>query len=521
MTQVDTKPKTTESTETFEQKVRAQIEALSYLPTSAAVAMKFLELGRDLDAGPKDYAKVISGDSSLSGKILALANSSWAGVRYKITDVTKAVNLLGLGTVRTLAIAYCATGLHNELRLSAEESKPFWETSLCKAVAAKVFVDALDDKLADEAFVAGLFQDFSLPVLFAVARKEYMKVLQRTDLDACQQLMKERELFRMDHTEVGRMLAQKMELPDLFVDAVAFHHNYDKLEEFIEQKTIAQGIYAASLFPHLTNAWHSHDTDTLRAFLEEHSPSTDIDSYLATVQDELNSVYAFFHDGALPQTQLIELLERTTREVADNTTELVGTVNELMRQAASTGMGMNELLKNQGQLEDKSIRDPLTGVLNRDGFRSYAEKQLAKAARYGAGFAIAYFDIDKFKDINDTLGHNVGDATLTTVVSKITEVLPESCELGRFGGDEFVLLFNDCNESDARQLVDRIVSAVGAADVQNHGNAVTLSISAGMLYVSPSGTRQDFDELVRAGDELMYMAKRAGGNRAEIRTVSA
>ncbi|MCH7872628.1 MAG: diguanylate cyclase, partial [Planctomycetes bacterium] len=413
--------------------------------------------------------------------------------------------------------AYCATGLHNELRLSADESRPFWEASLCKAVAAKVFVQALDQKLADEAFIAGLFHDFSLPILFAVAREEYMKVLQRTDLDTGQQLMKERELFRMDHTEVGRMLAQKMELPDLFVDAVAFHHNYDKLEEFIEQKPIAQGIYVASLFPHLTSAWHSHDPDTPRAFLQEHAPSTDIDSYLATVQKELNALYAFFHDGALPETQLIELLERTTREIADNTTELVGTVNELLRQAASTGMEMNELIKNQGQLEDKSVRDPLTGVLNRDGFRVYAEEQLAKAARYGTGFAIAYFDIDKFKDVNDTFGHDVGDSTLTTVVSKITEVLPEHCELGRLGGDEFILLLHDCNESDARRLVDRIVSTVGAANIQNHGKTASLSLSAGMLYVSHSDTRYEFDELVCACDELMYIAKRAGGNRAEIK----
>ena len=101
----------------MEQKVRERIAALAYLPTSTAVAMKFMELGKDPEADPSSYAKVISSDASLSTKILALANSSWFGVRNKVTKPQVAVNLLGLGTIRTLAISYCLTGLHNDLQL--------------------------------------------------------------------------------------------------------------------------------------------------------------------------------------------------------------------------------------------------------------------------------------------------------------------------------------------------------------------------------------------------------------------
>jgi HD-like signal output (HDOD) protein len=84
--------------ETLHQQLQARIDSLSYLPTAAAVAMKFVELGQNPNAEPGDYAQIIGADSSLSTKLLALANSSWAGVRNQVTTVRMAVNLLGLGT---------------------------------------------------------------------------------------------------------------------------------------------------------------------------------------------------------------------------------------------------------------------------------------------------------------------------------------------------------------------------------------------------------------------------------------
>ncbi|MGB2985436.1 MAG: diguanylate cyclase [Phycisphaerae bacterium] len=519
MPQVTTEAKAASSSDNLEQQIRARIDSLSYLPTTAAVAMKFVELGKNLDAEPSDYAKVISADSSLSSKILALANSSWAGVRNKVTNVKTAVNLLGLGTVRTLAISYCMTGLHNELRLSAEESHMFWESSLCKAVAAKKYASLFDAKLVDEAFVGGLFQDFAIAVMYSTAKEPFLQLLQDPVINVHGQLQKERGLFGMDHAEVGRMLAQKLELPDLYIDAVAFHHNHEKLSEFVEQKVIADAIYIASLFPHMLNVWHRDDADALCAFLKEDALSTDAQEYLAKVQEEFNQVYSFFHEGGAPDTQLTELLECATREVADNTTQLVGTVNELMRQAAATGMAVNELVTQQSVLEEKTTRDQLTGVLNREGFTVEAKELLTKAARYGIGFAVVYLDIDKFKAVNDNFGHEFGDLALTTVVSEITGVVPQHDLIGRMGGDEFVVLLNDCSEKEATQIVKRIIANLAAKTVRKRNHSTQMTLSAGLLYVRPSNQEQPLDAIVNAADKLMYVAKRAGGNQVEGRTI--
>ncbi len=498
----------------LEQQVRARIESMSYLPTTVAVAMKFVELGKDPDADPGEYVKVISSDSSLSTKLLSLANSSWFGVRNRVTRVQVAVNLLGLGTVRTLAISYCITGLHNELRLTAEESRMFWAASLCKAVAAKRYATLRDPKQAEEAFAAGLFQDFAMPVMFAAAKQEVLALVHDTSLDSRARLGKERELFRLDHAELARCVAQKLELPEIFVDAVAFHHNVASLSEFVNKPVIAEAVYVASLFPHVLDGWNRADAEEMKRYLAEHGGANlkSPEAFLEEVQKEFNQLYCYFEQGDPPDTKLVALLEAATKEVADCTTRLVGTVHELLQQAASAGKEVHQLMKNHNALEEAATHDALTGALNREGFTRRATEMVAAAQRYNSTFAVAFLDVDRFKELNDTAGHAQGDAALQSVVDAMKQNLRQADLVGRLGGDEFALLLADCSEESARQAAERILAAVAS-----QGRGVTLS--AGLIWIQPRGHQVPLDKIIQAADALMYEAKRAGGNRLQSRAV--
>ena len=122
----------TELSTNRERYIRGKIDQVSYMPTSVSVAMRFIELGKDPDAGPDEYSRVIQSDASLSSKLLALANSAWFGVRNEVTQISKAVSLLGLANVRAVSISYCVTGLHHELNLGADVTHTYWEAALCK-----------------------------------------------------------------------------------------------------------------------------------------------------------------------------------------------------------------------------------------------------------------------------------------------------------------------------------------------------------------------------------------------------
>jgi diguanylate cyclase (GGDEF)-like protein len=505
----------------LEQQVRAKVDSLSYLPTTAAVAIKFVELGKDPTAEPADYAKVIGGDSSLSSKLLALSNSSWFGVRNKVTNVRMAVNLLGLGTVRKLAISYCMAGLHNELRLSQVESRMFWQTSLCKAVAAQQYAKIMDEKLADDGFAAGLFQDFAIPVMYATAKEKLMTILENAGIDWRAKLDHERSLFHLDHSEIGRILGQKLELPDLFVDIVAFHHSRERLEEFVENEIVAEAAYVAALFPHVYNTWNQSDAQELRSFLQGRlqDKSVSVEQYLEAIQKEYNNLYKFFEDGEPPQMKLQETIEAACKESADNTTQMVGTMNEMMQEAATMGVEVQNVLRQHEELVEKSSRDSLTGALNRETFVQNAQDQLRKAYRYRVPYAVIFMDLDKFKYINDTFGHRMGDRALKRVVEHIQSATREHDLLGRFGGDEFVLLLYECKAEDVEQIMKRVIGNIAADPLGSSKKPIPLTISAGVLTVRPSERQHNLEMLLSIADKKMYEAKKAGGNQYCLRSV--
>jgi two-component system, cell cycle response regulator len=499
----------------FERLIRERIESLAYLPTAVAVAMKLMQLGSNPEAEPSDYAKIISADSSLSAKLLALANSPYFGVRNRITTVRNAVNLLGLGTIRTMTISYCMAGLHNDLRLTRTESRRFWEAALCKAVAARCYAARLEPSLADEAFVAGLFEDLAAPVMYSVAREPYMTILTNRSTDIRAQLETERDLLGLDHTEVGRILAQKLGLPEVFVDTVAFHHNCGRLNELLQHKVTAQAVHVSALFPHILDAWNQGDADELCREIDGGPLAGRLTSseFLQEVQVSVDEYYHYFEQSGGMETRLADLLIQTAREGADHMEHLVRTVHQMMRETASMGVEMSQLIESNTQLKDKVTRDPLTGLLNREGFSTDAERLMEQSARYATGFAVAYFDIDHFKRYNDVYGHQFGDRVLTSVAVCLKEGIREQDLVARLGGDEFALLLGDCEEAEARGRLERILARVASTSVGRLDDKVQPTLSAGLLLVRASSARHSLHSLIEQADQLMYQSKQAGGNR--------
>lgn len=511
------------SPEALERLIRQRVEALSYLPTTAAVAMKFVELGKDPEADPAEYGKVISSDSSLSTKLLALANSSWFGVRNKVTRPNVAVNLLGLGTVRTLAISYCLTGLHNDLKLDAQESLKFWSASLCKAVAAKQFAAHFDSKAGEEAFAAGLFQDFAIPIMYAVEKECFNAMLSDVTISTHAQLERERAMFRLDHAEIGRLVAQKLELPDLFVDGVAFHHNHAQLGEFVEKPALANAMYVGSLFPHVLDKWNRDDAAELRTFVTAQTAGKplEVDAFMAEVQKEFNQLYAYFEGGKTPDLKLAELLEMATKEVADNTTRLMGTVHEMMKEVASAGKEVHQVLARSSELEEAALRDPLTGAFNREGLAKKAGELLSQAGRYSSPFAVAYMDLDHFKPLNDSLGHKAGDNALKKLAEVVKEAARPTDVFARLGGDEFALIMGDCSDSTAGDIVQKVIERFAATAAPPVDGKPSATVSVGLLCVTGRGQVMPLDPLLTAADKLMYRAKGAGGNQLYKRTLES
>src|SRR5207237_515775 len=153
------------------------------------------------------------------------------------------------------------------------------------------------------------------------------------------------------------------------------------------------------------------DAEKLRAFLAETTtkpghPPLDATHYLGCVQKEYDQLYAYFERGLEGNSaSLAELPAEATREIADSTTRLVASVQQMRPHVASPGMAAHELRQQHDTLEQMAKTDSLTQTCNREGFFGAARELVARVHRYGIGFALAYLDIDFFKQLNDSAGH--------------------------------------------------------------------------------------------------------------------
>ena len=160
------------------------------------------------------------------------------------------------------------------------------------------------------------------------------------------------------------------------------------------------------------------------------------------------------------------------------------------------------------ELERVAATDPLTGLANRRAFTSHVDRVIARAERAGHIVAVGYLDLDGFKEINDTFGHEAGDAVLAEVGRRLDDVTRAGELVARLGGDEFTLCLERVDDREAIAAAGRRVLGVFDEPFVAAGTAVRLSASMGMA-VAPDGGL-DAETLLRNADRAMYAAKRSG-----------
>jgi diguanylate cyclase (GGDEF)-like protein/PAS domain S-box-containing protein len=219
---------------------------------------------------------------------------------------------------------------------------------------------------------------------------------------------------------------------------------------------------------------------------------------------------ATLHGG--PPEIVFRMLNRSGewRNIEAHVTDL--RADRWIRGVVLNGRDVTERIKLEEQLTHQAFHDGLTGLANRALFRDRLDHALARAARSDHHVAVLLVDLDGFKQVNDTLGHDAGDELLREVARRFEGVVRASDTVARFGGDEFALLLEDVDEPEtvalAQRMLEQLAEPIAIAD-----RDVALGASIGIV-IRP-GTASG-EELVRDADVAMYAAKDAGRGRYEV-----
>jgi two-component system cell cycle response regulator len=170
-----------------------------------------------------------------------------------------------------------------------------------------------------------------------------------------------------------------------------------------------------------------------------------------------------------------------------------------------------KLLQAREALRDQAWRDPLTNLWNHGTILGILRKEVARAARTGSPLAVAMVDVDRFKTINDTYGHIVGDAVLHEVAQRLRGAMRSYDALGRYGGDELMAVVPTCDAAGAVRFAESFRARINRQAIEISDGPVAITVSIGVAVVS-NLLGVSASALIRAADAALYRAKVAGRN---------
>ncbi len=262
-------------------------------------------------------------------------------------------------------------------------------------------------------------------------------------------------------------------------------------------------------------AWHilqQHDAPRL-AIIDWQMPGMDGPEICRKLKAELPNhfCYTIMLTSKSSSTDLIEALQAGAEEFISKPFN-----PEELRVRIRAGARIVEL---QQQLLERASHDHLTGVFNRWMLMEMAQREFDRCIRDEIPVSLLLLDIDHFKDINDSYGHPTGDAVLTVIANRIKDAIRTIDVLGRYGGEEFMLMLPQCAVKTAKSVAERIRNSLSINPIVTSGHTLTVTASVGVSSISgrhPKGQINDLPTLIKRADEALYRAKRGGRNRVEV-----
>jgi diguanylate cyclase (GGDEF)-like protein len=489
--------------------IEAHLRSFVNFPSPPGVATHIIELAQDPDIEMGKVAKAVSMDSALTIKILRIANSALYAQRRKSENLRQALVVLGLNATLTLALSFSLVKSLRGGKSNGLNYPFYWRRALLGATAARALGDAMRQSLAEEFFLAGLLQDVGMLALDKAAPDLYRNT-DKLQLDHAALAEHEIKRVQADHAEVGGWVMRRWNLPERLYRAIGHSHkldlNFTTDPAEIFDRCVALSGPVADLF--LLGPEQRQFADV--ALRAERSLGLDRMAFgqvLGSIGSMIPETEAIF-DADLLDRQDSELILDQARDVlmirSLHALREINTLRAVAENSSSRAL----------ELEEETRRDALTGAYNRAYLDQFLAREFDNSTRHKWPLSVAFADLDKFKNINDTYGHQAGDRVLQATARMLRVNTRETDVIARYGGEEFVVVFPATDAETVRSICERIVIAFQSA-AHDFGPAqarVTVSIGCATHGAQTAfGSAEDF---IKAADQALYTAKLRGRNRA-------
>jgi diguanylate cyclase (GGDEF)-like protein len=475
--------------------LQKQLKECRTLPSIPVVILEVLDLCQNDEVGIPEVTKVLIRDPALSAKVLKVANSPLYGVRSRITTLDRAISLLGINATLSLALSFSFVRSLHRSSEGGFNHQAYWRRSVIAAVAARTIGLRLSKLNPEELFLAGLLQDLGMLVFNEAVPAQYGPVVNAAKWDHAALVAHERETFGADHSDVGCWLLARWNLPERLREAVAGSHDPRGIGEMSPDSLVNCIAFASRI----AEIWCNPDTNAAAALARQGSES--ILQVPPEQFDRLLGEIAFSIAEATANLDIDVGSEESLNRILDQAREALVLLGLQAQQAAR-------------DLQQKAQIDRLTSLNNRAYLDIVLPQFFESAQHLGQPLSVLFMDLDDFKIINDSYGHQAGDGVLISVARILRAGVRTPDTIIRYGGDEFVGLLPNTNEKDASLVAERLRVAIGSQEYHvAEGVKIRMTVSVGCATISPRHRFVTPQELLSAADTCLYAAKKAGRNR--------
>ena len=467
-------------------------------------------------------SELCTADPNVAVEILRLVNSPAYYRGDRVVSVQRAVAVLGVRALRNLAICTAARACASAERLGGFDLRAFWEDSLRRAVAAQLLAVRQPESgwEPSEAFTAGLLQDLGLIALVQTFPDRAQRWSEGAAEDPGARRRREVELFGVPHDAVLPQLAERWELPTELSVPLVHHHDPSSAPEGWGPRCrlLCQAELLASV---LSCADRRGALDRARQVL-----ALDMGMSAGAVDDLVDALARQVEETARAlgmevqaQPSLEEILRSANRSLIALNMSYEDLVKKLERTVAEKEELARELARRNRELEQLSLSDALTGMPNRRAFSGRLAYEVARTARSGGELVVLLGDVDKFKSVNDTWGHEFGDTVLKSVAARMSESVRQTDMAARVGGEEFAVILPGTDRAGGLVVAEKILQALrGQALATPTGERRAFTISLGMVWVQgpvsgPVDTAAMASRIYRVADKALYASKEGGRDR--------
>ncbi len=486
-----------------------RLRTCTNFPTPPAVALKVLQLAQDPDIELTRVADAVSADPAIAAKVMRIANSAMYARRRQSTNLRQALITLGLNATLTLALSFTLVSTLRRTTPQGFDLQAYWRRAVLSSAWGKLLANELGRRDAEEVFLAALLQDLGMLVIDKIWPEVYEGIAPFS-VDHVRLCQHEQQCIGADHPAIGGALLAVWNMPDTLGRALRHSHDTGAAGFDGDDKAF---IRCVALSGELSDLWlAARNDDVLRRAGQQVKRYLNISPHrlgelFETVREQLPVAEELFQMTLYDPAQLQDIAD------AARETLMVRNLHQI-NEAHALQQKTSQLEEENSELKTENIRDPLTNAFNRRYFEECLDREFAAAGRHAWPLSVVFVDLDRFKQVNDTYGHQAGDAALKKVAGVLAGALRDTDIVARYGGDEFVLLLPGTDVEHAIEVGTRVCEAAREALVQSaEGVNIGITLSLGIATRDSHSQFENPKELLAAADSALYHSKRNGRNR--------